>query len=55
MTAKTNQQRQAAFKERMRAAGFDRVDVWVHPEDRTRLKNYVKRLQSARIKQQEGA
>lgn len=48
MSAKTNRQRQAEFKERMRAAGFIQYPVWVHPEDRQRLKKYVERLRKAR-------
>lgn len=49
MTAKTSTQRQKEHKTRMKEAGFERLEVWVHPDDRGELKRFAQFLQSRRL------
>ncbi len=44
---KTSKERQAAFKQRMRSAGFVQTAVWVHATDIKRLTVYVAKLRKA--------
>ena len=49
MTAKTSAQRQKEHKARMKEAGFERLEVWVHPVDKRELKRFAQFLQSKRL------
>lgn len=40
----SNAERQAAYKERMRKAGFQQVTVWIQPERKEILINFAKTL-----------
>jgi hypothetical protein len=51
---KTNRDIQAAYKERMRSAGFILLALWVHREDKERVKKYVERLRKRRYFQAAG-
>ena len=44
----SNRERQAAFAERMTAAGFVLAREWVHAIDAPRVRAYVERLNKAR-------
>lgn len=49
MTAQTTAQRQAAYKARKRAQGLvQAAQVWVHPEDVARVREYAASLLWAR-------
>ena len=50
MTAKTSNQRQKEHKARMKAAGFERLAVWVHPDDKIELKRFAQFLQQKRMR-----
>jgi hypothetical protein len=39
MTA-TNAERQASFKEKMRAAGLKQITLWINPEDEVRVREF---------------
>ena len=50
MTAATNAQRQAALKARRKAAGLVAVtQLWVHPDDVQKIKDYAVKLQRKRL------
>jgi len=44
--------RQQAFRDRRKADGLIRCEVFAHPDDHERIKRYVKKLNDARIKVQ---
>lgn len=44
MADKTNATRQARHKEKRRAAGLVRVEVWVKPEHAEAIKDYAQKL-----------
>lgn len=46
----TNNEKQAAYAERQKAAGRTQRKVWAHPEDWPRIKSYVERLNKQREK-----
>lgn len=46
----TNTQRQAAFKERMRAAGYSRIEFWIKPKWREHIEFLVNLLKSQETK-----
>jgi hypothetical protein len=48
MVAKTNKTKQAEFKTRMREAGFTQMAVWVHQDDKEKVRRYIDRLKRAR-------
>lgn len=49
MTAQTTAQRQAAYKARKRAQGLvQATQVWVHPQDVQRIREYAASLRWAR-------
>lgn len=49
MTAQTTAQRQRAYKARKRALGLvQATQVWVHPEDVQRVREYAASLRKAR-------
>ena len=48
MNAKDTNERQAAFYERKRAAGFVKHSEWVHKEDRKKLAEYAAKLRKKR-------
>ncbi len=50
MVAKDNKTKQAEFKARMREGGFVQVAVWVHLDDKERVRRYIERLKKARTK-----
>jgi len=45
---KTAAERQAEYRQRMRDEGFKQVLLWVHPDDRDKLKAYADKLLKAR-------
>jgi hypothetical protein len=45
---KSNAQRQSAFRERMRSAGFIQRTLWVHPKDWPMIKAYIERKRKQR-------
>ena len=47
-TPMTPAERKAAERQRQRNAGRAVVQVWVHPEDRKNLAQYIKRLNERR-------
>jgi len=44
----SNKQKQAAYKERMRSKGYIQTAVWVHVDDKEKLKKYISKLNKAR-------
>jgi|DEB0MinimDraft_4_1074332.scaffolds.fasta_scaffold33446_5 molybdenum cofactor biosynthesis enzyme MoaA len=46
----TNAERQAAFKEKMRAAGLKQITLWIHPEDESRVREFNKKGKSDDVK-----
>ena len=42
----TNAERQAAYKERMRKAGFQQVTVWIQPERKEILNHFARILRN---------
>jgi Protein of unknown function (DUF3018) len=46
--AKTSAQKMQKLRDKMRAAGFKLVQVWVHPGDESRVKAFVERLTAKR-------
>ena len=45
----TNAQRQAAYKERMRKAGFQQVTVWIQPKKKEQLLKYAEFLRNRKL------
>jgi hypothetical protein len=43
-TKESNRRAQAAHAQRLRDAGLVRVSLWIRPEDRERVKAFVKKL-----------
>ncbi len=54
MTALTNQEKQAAFKARMRSAGYLQLQVWVHADDKEKIRRYAVDLRGARLDKDAG-
>jgi len=46
--SKSDRERQAERRKKMREAGYVRTNHWVHRDDQARLKRYVERLNAAR-------
>ena len=42
----TNAKRQAAYKERMRKAGYQQVTVWIQPERAAIVKDFAEKLRN---------
>ena len=47
---KSNRERQADFKTRMRATGFQQLNVWVHRDDADALKAFADKLTARRAR-----
>lgn len=50
ITIKTNAQRLAEIKAKKKAAGLVRCEIWVHSDDKEKLKRYGQKLTIARFK-----
>lgn len=50
MTAKTTKERKAAERQRNKAAGLVRLELWVHPRDADEIKRVAFGLQAQRKK-----
>lgn len=48
MTAKPKSEIMRETRQRRKEAGLIRVEVWVHPRDRERVKEYARKLQEQR-------
>ena len=48
MPGKSNAERQAAFRERLKARGFERITVVVHRDDRARVQSFAAALRDVR-------
>jgi hypothetical protein len=44
----TNREKQAAFKERQAKKGLQQYQVWIYPDDKTALGEFVKNLNTLR-------
>jgi hypothetical protein len=44
MTAKSSTARSAAFRKRAKAAGLERVDLYVHPDDAPAIREFAAKL-----------
>jgi len=50
MVAKDNKTKQAEYKDRMRKSGFTQIAMWVHQDDKERVRRYVRGLNKSRFK-----
>lgn len=49
MSAKSGAERQNGFRERMKKQGLKEIrNLWAHPDDETKIKEYVARLNKKR-------
>jgi hypothetical protein len=46
----TSAQRQAAYKDRLKAKGLKQVQIWAHPDDAAKVREYAAELVAERDK-----